>query len=154
MDLRSISEFIAFVKDVDRYDKHLQTLKKQTEDLNESAAAVGQVKDIVYLREQAVADRDKAAKLIDAAKDEAEQIKAKAKSLYDVRNAQLLTKEAEADKKLKEAGEALSEAKNLNQSLNTELAKKLASLASAEADLQTERAEIKVRLEKLKSVMG
>lgn len=154
MNIKDFLDFVAFVKDVEKYEARVQALKDENDRLETNIRLTSEVAEVAYNRERANKLHEEAKAVLEEAKAEALATKEKAKSVYDKRLADVAAREAVVLEKQTEAANLLKEAKAVNEQLNAELQKQLSIVATKEAALNEATKEVEERLAKLKSVMG
>lgn len=154
MNIKEFLDFVAFVKDVEKYEARVQTLKDENGRLETNIRLTSEVAEVSRNRELAAKLHEEAKKILEDAKIAAAETKARAKTVYEKRLEEVVARESGVRELQSEAAETLKKAKDLNEQLNTALQNQLAVLASKEASLDEAEKEVRERLAKLKSVMG
>lgn len=154
MNINDFLDFVDAIKNIEQYEKQVQTLKEENERLEKNIAATVKVGELSALLEKATKDAEEAAATLKAAKQEAISIKEVAKASYDKKEAAVALREVEIGVKLEKAQAALEQASKLNADTETRLTKELADVHARKTQLITANQEVAERLEKLKTVMG
>jgi hypothetical protein len=154
MNIKEFLDFVAFIKDVDKYEARVQTLKDENDRLETNIRLTSEVAEVSRNRELAAKLHEEAKKVLEDAKITASETKARAKTVYEKRLDEVVVREGDARELQSEAAETLKKAKDLNEQLNATLQNQLAILMAKEASLDEAEKEVRERLTKLKSVMG
>ena len=154
MNIKEFLDFVAFIKDVDKYEARVKTLKDENDRLEANIRLTSEVAEVSYNRELAAKLHEEAKQVLADAKVVAAETKARSKTVYEKRLEEVVARETAVRDESERNALALKEAKILNEQLNVSLQKQLAVLDAKEASLAEAEKEVKERLVKLKSVMG
>lgn len=154
MNINDFLDFVDAIKNIEKYEAQVQTLKEENERLEKNIEATTKVGELSVLLDKATKDKEEAAALLKAAKQEASSVKEAAKVAYDDKVAKMVVREKEVEMKMEQASVLLAQATKLNTDTETRLAKELLEVHARKAALITANQEVADRLEKLKSVMG
>lgn len=154
MNINDFLDFVDFLKNVDKYEQRAKTLKDENDRLETNIRLTTEIADIPRTKELTAKLLDEARATLIAAKQEAVDLKDKAKTSYDKKLAEVLAKETEATNMLTESRATLKEAKELQTGLITELKKQEEAVAIKSTQLTASQQEVDERLAKLKAVMG
>jgi chromosome segregation ATPase len=154
MNIKEFLDFVAFIKDVDKYEARVKTLKDENDRLEANIRLTSEVAEVSYNRELAAKLHEEAKQVLADAKVVAAETKARSKTVYEKRLEEVVAREGAVRDASERNALALKEAKDLNEQLNAALQKQLAVLDAKEASLAEAEKEVKERLAKLKSVMG
>lgn len=154
MNINDMLNFIDFIKDVDMYKKRLTALQDENARLETNIKLTAEVADIPRTKELTERLLNEARDTLKAAKTEAEEIKSKAKVVYDKRLAEVSAQETAASIALSDGRAAYKEAQDLHKTLIADLKKQQIAVEQKQAQLDASQAEVNTRLEKLKAVMG
>lgn len=94
-DLSSITEFLGYLKDPEKYRERLDALEAQRKEINALIETVGKVKEIDSLRTEAFRDRETAGKLLQETQEL--QLNTNAKVDQDIKDAQAHISQLEAE---------------------------------------------------------
>ncbi len=154
MNLKDFLDFADFVKNVEKYEARVQSLKDENDRLETNIKLTAEVVDIPRTKELTEKLLTEARVTLASAKEEAKTIVERAKASYDKRLAEVTTKEAAAENALANSRTVLTEAQTLHSTLIAELQRQLSSVDKQQKALQASQTEVDERLVKLKSVMG
>lgn len=153
MNIKDFLDFVDFIKNVDKYEARVQTLKDENDRLEANIRYTSEVAEIANTKEVVAKLLSQAQKELDDAKLTAVEVKEKAKVVYDKRLAEVALRETATSEAQTLATATLKKAEDLNVILNASLVKQLSSLETKEVALDEKMLEVSARLAKLKSVM-
>ena len=153
MNIKDFLDFVDFIKNVDKYEARVQTLKDENDRLEANIRYTTEVAEIANTKEVVAKLLSQAQKELDDAKLTAVEVKEKAKVVYDKRLAEVALRETATSEAQTLATATLKKAEDLNVILNASLVKQLSSLETKEVALDEKMLEVSARLAKLKSVM-
>ena len=153
MNIKDFLDFVDFIKNVEKYEARVQVLKDENDRLETNIKLTSEVADIPRTKQLTEDLYASAKKELASAKEQAVEIKEKAKTAFDKRLGELTSREQAAEEKYQIATSTLKEAQDLNSQLNSALQKQLAEYEARQIKLQEAQAEVDARLAKLKSVM-
>lgn len=154
MNIKEFLDFVDFLKNVDKYEQRVKLLQDENTRLENNIRLTSEIADIPKTKELTAQLLEEAKVTLATAKQDAADIKEKAKTSFDKKLAEVLARETEATAKLAEGQKALKEANILHTGLIAELKKQQTELTAKEALLSSTQLEVEDRLAKLKSVMG
>lgn len=153
MNIKDFLDFVDFIKNVEKYEARVQVLKDENDRLETNIKLTSEVADIPRTKQLTEDLYASAKKELSDAKEQAVDIKEKAKTVFDKRLAELTSREKAAEEKYQVATSTLKEAQELNSQLNAALQKQLQEFEARQLKLQETQFEVDARLAKLKSVM-
>ena len=153
MNIKDFLDFVDFIKNVEKYEARVQVLKDENDRLETNIKLTSEVADIPRTKQLTEDLYASAKKELSDAKEQAVDIKEKAKTAFDKRLAELSSREKAAEEKYQVATSTLKEAQELNSQLNAALQKQLQEFEARQLQLQETQFEVDARLAKLKSVM-
>ena len=153
MNIKDFLDFVDFIKNVEKYEARVQVLKDENDRLETNIKLTSEVADIPRTKQLTEDLYASAKKELSDAKEQAVDIKEKAKTVFDKRLAELTSREKAAEEKYQVATSTLKEAQELNSQLNAALQKQLQEFEAHQLKLQETQFEVDARLAKLKSVM-
>ena len=153
MNIKDFLDFVDFIKNVEKYEARVQVLKDENDRLETNIKLTSEVADIPRTKQLTEDLYASAKKELSDAKEQAVDIKEKAKTAFDKRLTELTSREKAAEEKYQVATSTLKEAQELNSQLNAALQKQLQEFEARQLKLQETQFEVDARLAKLKSVM-
>ena len=153
MNIKDFLDFVDFIKNVEKYEARVHVLKDENDRLETNIKLTSEVADIPRTKQLTEDLYASAKKELSDAKEQAVDIKEKAKTAFDKRLAELSSREKAAEEKYQVATSTLKEAQELNSQLNAALQKQLQEFEARQLQLQETQFEVDARLAKLKSVM-
>ncbi len=157
MNLQAISDFLDIVQNPDKYQKALDTLKKEQEKLDTLIATVGKVSEINKIKEQIKKTLDEAEKTLEEARVTSTETITKAGETYKKRLDAVTKREAEVQEQVQKALGLNEETKNIQETFTAqrkELDRREGIVLEREQKAVTLEQELNERLEKLRQVMG
>jgi len=153
MNIKDFLDFVDFIKNADKYEQRVQSLKDENDRLETNIKLTSEIADIPRTKALTEEMFLTAKQEVATAKETASDIKEKAKTVYDKRLADLVAREKDVENKAKEASSMLVEATSITQELNAGLRSQLSLAETKVKALEITQAEVDSRLAKLKSVM-
>jgi cell division septum initiation protein DivIVA len=154
MNIKEFLDFVDFLKNVDKYEQRVKILQDENTRLEDNIRLTSEIADIPRTKELTAKLLKEADVTLADAKQEAVDIKEKAKATYDKRLSDLVVRETSANAALAESQKVFKEATTLHNTLIADLKKQLADVSVKSDALDKAQKEVDERLEKLKSVMG